>query len=109
MFKVGQKVVVINVSPSPAQQQMKCVVVIPLKLGQIFTIKAISYCIECGMQNVDIGFVSIRQKVICSCGYAHRSNNTYWFGAYRFALIIETEEKSTSYIEDILPKIKEAA
>lgn len=74
---VGDKVVALGTGKSLQQ---------PIIKDNHYTVKAIQYCLKCGLQMVNVGFsTNHRTNIDCDCGGSQPHNGLYWSGAYAFA------------------------
>lgn len=93
-FKVGEKVVALT-NPENGRCQSR-------KAGNVYTVMAVSYCVGCGSQRINIGVVDSAPFVRCYCGSRQPTQGFAWTGSRYFTRPISNEYKLEVAIPELI-------
>lgn len=95
-FKVGETVIALSDHPSGLKSQ-------PRKKGHKYIVNAVSYCVGCGRQAINIG-PTIPAKhnsfISCVCGSEQPHKGLHWTHSKHFARPEELESEMRSAVEE---------
>ena len=92
-FKIGDIVISLTNPPNPFCQ--------PRVKGKQYEIKAISYCMSCGSQQINIGHTAVVSNYIsCECGSTQQNNGLRWTSSKHFIKQEDIEETIAMAVEE---------
>ena len=93
-FQINQKVIALsNPFNELSQQRVK---------GNIYTVKALSWCARCGANQINIDNSKSAQYITirCTCGYAQPNQGLNWTRASEFAPLTEEAMEALAEAEE---------
>lgn len=99
-FKVGEKVVALTDPTTPFSQRRK--------KGEVYTVKAVSYCSTCGKQSINIGPCSNGNIIECiGCRKEAPTNGLAWTDSRHFTHPISISDCIEYRVKVSLPELTE--
>lgn len=101
MFYVGQKVVALETKTERYNNAWTIV------KGNIYFVRGVKYCTNCGKQSIDIGQITSSNNYICNgCKARIKTNGICWIDSKRFAPLQDIEADIEELCERILREVE---